>query len=129
MGQFINTTQLIHIYHLVPHTLLSSAIYENNPNVTTDVELEVKNTQYTKEKRNVISYHLQGIQSDHLKKRQKNQIIVTKAQHSCTTTEYVAVTVDNCQNIHFPRFKGEQTGHTYYMSPTLYFLEGFRIFR
>ena len=52
----------------------------NDPNVITDVELEVKNTQYTKANWHVLSPNLQRIQADDLKEMSKNQIIHTKAQ-------------------------------------------------
>ena len=61
-------------------------VYRNGPNVTTDVELEVKNTQYIKAKRHILLSHWQRIQAYDLKEIWKNQIFHTKAQHSCTTT-------------------------------------------
>ena len=52
--------------------------YGNDPVVITDFELEVKNTQYTKEKRHVLSSHLQRIKADYLRERCKNKRIHTK---------------------------------------------------
>ena len=47
----------------------------------------------------------------------KNKIIHTKAYWSCTTTDYVTVTIYIMHNILLPSFKGEQPGPTYYLSP------------
>ena len=47
----------------------------------------------------------------------QNQIIHTKAHQSCTTTQYVIVTMDIFQNTLFPSLKSEQPGTTYYLSP------------
>ena len=77
----------------------------------------MKNTQYKKAKWRVLSSHLQIIQADHFKERCKNQIILTKAQQSFTTTEYATVTMDMFHNILLNIFKGEQPGPTYYLLP------------
>ena len=83
--------------------------------VITDVKLGVKNTQYTKSKRAVLSSHFQIIQAGDFKEQYKNQTIQTKTEKSCTTIEYVAVTMYMCQNILLTRFKVEQPGPTYYL--------------
>ena len=50
--------------------------------------------------------------------KMKNKIINTNTQTSCTTTEYVKLTTGMYHNIHFPSFKYEHTGPTYYILPS-----------
>ena len=66
-------------------------------------------------KRYILSSYFQRTQADDLKEIFKNQIIHTKAQQSCTTTEYVTVTMDMYYNILLPGFKGEHPGPNYYL--------------
>ena len=47
----------------------------------------------------------------------KNQKKPDKGKKSCTTTEYVTVTIEMCQNILLPSFKGEHPIPTYYLLP------------
>ena len=68
-----------------------------------------------KSNRHVLSLHFQKIQYNGFKERYKNQTVHTKPENSCTTTEYVTVTLDMCQNILFPIFKGGHTVTTYYL--------------
>ena len=95
----------------------SVAGYVNDPDAITDVELEVKNTQYKKAHQHVLSSHLQRIQDYYLKELWKNKTIQIKVEKSCTNTEYVIMTMDMCQNILLLPFKGEQPGPNYYLLP------------
>ena len=58
--------------------------YGNDPNVITDVELEVQSTPYKKVARSFVTFA--KFQADDLTKICNNLIIHKKAQHACTTT-------------------------------------------
>ena len=57
------------------------------------------------------------IQADDRKERRKNQIIHIKAHQTCTTIDYVTVTMYMQHNIILTSLKTEQTKPTYCLSP------------